>query len=75
MAVASWQGIISQLSFLPGNFRAKATSPTLYFSLFPLLKIEPKGYHFDTIDMMEVELQVELNTLTEHVFQNAYKIW
>jgi hypothetical protein len=47
---------------------------TLYFSLFLRLKIEPKGYHFDTIDIMDSESQVELNTLTEDVFQNAYKI-
>jgi hypothetical protein len=35
-----------------------------YFSLFPRLKIKLKGRHFDTIELMEAELQVVLNTLT-----------
>jgi hypothetical protein len=31
-------------------------------------------HHFDTIEVMEAELQVVLNT-TEHNFQDAFKKW
>jgi hypothetical protein len=37
------------------------------------LKIEQKGHHFDTNEVIEVELQTVLNTLTEHDFQDAFK--
>jgi hypothetical protein len=37
------------------------------------LKIKLKGSHFDTIDVIEAELQAVLNTLTEHNFQHALK--
>jgi hypothetical protein len=37
------------------------------------LKINLKGRHFDTIEVIEEELQVVLNTLREHNFQNAFK--
>jgi hypothetical protein len=37
------------------------------------LKIKLKGCHFDTIDVIEAELQAVLNTLTEHDFQDAFK--
>jgi hypothetical protein len=39
------------------------------FSLFPQLK----GRHFNTIEMIEADLQAVLNTLTEHDFQDAFK--
>jgi hypothetical protein len=39
--------------------------------LFPRLK----GRHFDTIDAMEAESQVVLNSLTENDFQAAFKKW
>jgi hypothetical protein len=42
-----------------------------YFSLVPQLKINLKGRHFDTIDVIGAELQAVLNTLTEHDFQDA----
>jgi hypothetical protein len=32
-----------------------------------------KGRHFDTIEVIEAESQVVLNTLTEHDFQDAFK--
>jgi hypothetical protein len=38
-----------------------------YFTLFPILKTEQKGRHFDTIEMMEAESQVLLKTLTEQL--------
>jgi hypothetical protein len=43
------------------------------FYPFPRLKIKLKGRHFDTIEVMEAELQAMLNTLTEYDFQDAFK--
>jgi hypothetical protein len=37
------------------------------------LKIKLKGSHFNTIEVIEGELQVVLNTLTEHGLQDAFK--
>jgi hypothetical protein len=34
-----------------------------------------KGHYFDTIEVIEAELQAVLNTLTEHDFQDAFKNW
>jgi hypothetical protein len=39
------------------------------------LEIKLKSRHFDTIDMMEAESQAELNTLTEHDLQDAFRKW
>jgi hypothetical protein len=36
-------------------------------------KIKQKGRHFETIEMIEAKSQAELNTLTEHDFQDAFK--
>jgi hypothetical protein len=41
--------------------------------MFPQLKIKLEGRHFDTVELIEEELQVALNTLTEHNFQDAFK--
>jgi hypothetical protein len=45
-----------------------------YVSLFPRLKVNLKGRHFDTIEVIEAESQTVLNTLTEHDFQDAFKM-
>jgi hypothetical protein len=37
------------------------------------LKIKLKERYFDTIELIEAELQAMLNTLTEHDFQDAFK--
>jgi hypothetical protein len=37
------------------------------------LKIKLKGRHFYSIEVIKAELQVVLNTLTEHDFQDAFK--
>jgi hypothetical protein len=37
------------------------------------LKIKLKGRHFGTVEVIEAELQVVLNTLTEHDFQDMFK--
>jgi hypothetical protein len=37
------------------------------------MKIEMRGHHFDTIEVIETESQAVLNTLTEHDFQNTLK--
>jgi hypothetical protein len=42
------------------------------FSLFPRLKINLKGCHFDTIKVIEAESQAMLNTLTENDFQDVF---
>jgi hypothetical protein len=39
------------------------------------LKIKLKVLHFDTIEVIEVESQVVLNTLMEQDFQDAFKDW
>jgi hypothetical protein len=39
------------------------------------LKIQLKGCHFDTVEVIEAESQVVLNTLTEHGFQDAFEKW
>jgi hypothetical protein len=43
------------------------------FSLFPQLKIKLKGRRFDITEVIEAEMEVVLNTLTEHDFQDAFK--
>jgi hypothetical protein len=48
---------------------------SLYFSLFPQLKIKLQGHHFDTTEVIEAESQAVLNTLTEHRFQDPFKKW
>jgi hypothetical protein len=35
--------------------------------------MELKGRHFDIIELIEAKSQAELNTLTEHGFQDAFK--
>jgi hypothetical protein len=47
----------------------------LFFSLFSQLKIKLKGFHFDTIEVIEAESQAVLNTHTEHDFHDAFKNW
>jgi hypothetical protein len=43
------------------------------FSLFHQLKIKLTNHHFDTVEVIEVESQEMLTTLTEHHFQEAFK--
>jgi hypothetical protein len=46
-----------------------------YFSQFSRLKTKLKGRHFDTVEVMEAELQAVLNSLTEHDFQHTFNEW
>jgi hypothetical protein len=39
------------------------------------LKTKLKGCHFDTTEVIEAELRVVLNTVTEHNFQDEFKKW
>jgi hypothetical protein len=39
------------------------------------LKIKLKGWHVDTIEVIEAESQAVLNTLTEHNFQDVFTKW
>jgi hypothetical protein len=34
-----------------------------------------KGHHFGTIEVIEADSQVLLNTLSEHDFQDAFRKW
>jgi hypothetical protein len=45
-----------------------------YFSLSPQLKIKLQCHHLDTTEI-EAESQAELNILTEHDIQEAFKKW
>jgi hypothetical protein len=38
------------------------------------LKIKIRGHHFDAIEVIKAESQAVLNSLTEHDFQDAFKI-
>jgi hypothetical protein len=58
--------VISHPPYLP--YLASCDCP-----LFPRLKIKLKGRHFDTVEVIEAESLVVLNTLTEHNFQDAFK--
>jgi hypothetical protein len=40
-----------------------------------LLRLFSVSRHFDTVEVIEAESQVVLNTLTEHYFQDAFKKW
>jgi hypothetical protein len=66
------------LPFLPGNFfyqkQHDGRPHPPYLSLFFRLKIKLKVRYFDTIEVYETESQAMLNTLTEHNFQDAFKI-
>jgi hypothetical protein len=65
------------LPFSPGIFSPKNKMTiiphTSYFTQFPRLKMNLRGCHFDTIEVIEAELQVVQNTLTEHDFHYAFK--
>jgi hypothetical protein len=43
--------------------------------LFPqvLVKMKLEGYHFDINEVTDAESKAVLSTLTEHVFQDAFK--
>jgi hypothetical protein len=47
------------------------THPTF---LFLRLKVKVKGRHFDTTEVIEIESQVVLNTLTEHGLKDVFKM-
>jgi hypothetical protein len=68
----------SHTSFFTRKFLTKHNMTVLphttYFSPCPRLKIQLKGRHFDTIEVMGAESQAVLSTLTEHHFQDAFKM-
>jgi hypothetical protein len=43
-----------------------------YFSLFHRLKTKLKGLYFDTVEVIEAESQVVLNSFREYDFQDAF---
>jgi hypothetical protein len=45
------------------------------FFLFPKIKLKLKGCGFDTIEDIQAELQLVLDTLTEKDFQEAFQKW
>jgi hypothetical protein len=75
-AVASRQRNILHFLFHWGFFNQKHVTVIpnpLYFSLLLRLKIKLKVRHFNTVEVIEAELQAVLNTFTEHDFQDAFK--
>jgi hypothetical protein len=78
MAVASQQPTASHFLFhtiiFTKNKMAVFPHPPFFF-LFLRLKINLKGRHLNTTEVIEAESQAVLNTLTEHDFQNAFKNW
>jgi hypothetical protein len=46
-----------------------------YLSLFPRLTTKLRARQFDTIEIIEAELQLVLNTLTKHNFKDSFKKW
>jgi hypothetical protein len=78
LAVTSRQRTISTLLFHQGisDQKQRDCHPhPIYFSLFPLLKIKLKGHHFDTIEVMETELQIVLNTPQKTISEMHLKKW
>jgi hypothetical protein len=67
----------SHISFSIREFLTKTNMTVVhlppYFSLFPRLKIRPKGRHVDTPEVIEGESWAVLNTLTEHDLKDAFK--
>jgi hypothetical protein len=43
------------------------------FFPFPKMKLKPKGRRFDTIEEIQAESQIVLDTLTEKDFQEAFQ--
>jgi hypothetical protein len=60
--------------FLTKNNMAVARHPP-YLSPFPRSKMELRGCHFSTVEVIKTESQAVLNTLTGHGFQDAFKQW
>jgi hypothetical protein len=67
------------LPFLPGNFFNKNNMTVVphppYFSFFPLLKVRLRGSHFHTFEVIEAGSQEVMNILTDHEFEDAFKMW
>jgi hypothetical protein len=62
------------LLFSPGNCYPKSTRrPSPTHPTFHCFTDSRQGRHFDTIEVIEAELQAELNIITEHDFQDALK--
>jgi hypothetical protein len=51
------------------------SSPPTYFSTLSQLKLNLKGRHVVSIEMMEADLLALVNTLTEQGFRDAFIKW
>ena len=51
------------------------TPYSLYFFLFPKMKLKLKGRRFNTLEEIQCESQKVLDTLGEQDFQNALRQW
>jgi transposase len=45
------------------------------FFLFPKMKIKLKGRRFYTVEEIQAEMLIALNTLTKKHFQDAFQKW
>jgi hypothetical protein len=57
------------------NFLSKVVTGSIYFFFIPKMKIKLKGRRFDTVEEIQVETQMVLNTLTKKLFQYAFQKW
>jgi hypothetical protein len=76
LAVALRQHTVSHFLFQQGIFdqsNATVVPYAPYYYLLIWLKIKLRGRHFDTVEVIEAELQAVLNTLTDNDFQDAFK--
>jgi hypothetical protein len=78
--LATWllhlDNALSHTPFFTREFLTKSNMtvvPTHPAFLFPRLTIKLEGRHFDTILVIETELQAALDILIEHNLQDAFK--
>jgi hypothetical protein len=64
----------SKMAVVPHSLYSPDLAPA-GFSLFPKIEIMLKGKQFDTVEEIQAEMQMVLNTLAKKHFQNALLNW